>query len=54
LIKHVSGIAPTIIFQLITNDVTRYFTKNGGNPLGIENSEGTLNCTKVQRIPMRA
>lgn len=43
LIKNVTGIGPSIIFQLITTDMTDNFSKNGGNPLGLAD-QGPLNC----------
>lgn len=41
-IKNVAGIGPSIIFQLITTDMTDHFSKNGGNPLGLA-GQGPLN-----------
>lgn len=41
-IKSVAGIGPSIIFQLITTDMTDQFSKNGGNPLGLA-GQGPLN-----------
>lgn len=41
-IKNVRGIGPSIIFQLITTDMTDHFSKNGGNPLGLA-GQGPLN-----------
>lgn len=44
-IKNVTGIVPSIIFQLITTDMTDNFSKNGGNPLGLA-GQGPLNRTR--------
>lgn len=41
-IKNVTGIGPSIIFQLITTDMTDHFSKNGGNALGLA-GQGPLN-----------
>ncbi|KAM0449678.1 hypothetical protein ACHAO4_007343 [Trichoderma viride] len=45
-IKSVAGIGPSIIFQLITTDMTDQFSKNGGNPLGLA-GQGPLNLINV-------
>jgi hypothetical protein len=45
-IKNVTGIVPSIIFQLITTDMTTHFSKNGGNPLGLA-GQGPLNRTQL-------
>jgi hypothetical protein len=49
-IKHVVGLIPSLTFQPITLNEIRNFRKNGGNALGIEESDGPLvgrsiNCT---------
>lgn len=41
-IKSVAGVGPSIIFQLITTDMTSQFSKNGGNALGLA-GQGPLN-----------
>lgn len=41
-IKDAPGIVPSFVFQLITTDMTKHFSKNGGNPLGLAN-QGPLN-----------
>ena len=41
-IKDVEGVLPALIYQPITTDVISRFAKNGGNCLGIEESEGPL------------
>lgn len=43
-IKDVAGIVPSAVFQLITTDMTKHFSRNGGNPLGLA-GQGPLNCT---------
>ncbi|KAM0517039.1 hypothetical protein ACHAPE_005151 [Trichoderma viride] len=45
-VKNVTGIGPSIIFQLITTDMTDHFSKNGGNPLGLA-GQGPLNLINV-------
>ncbi|KAM0263967.1 hypothetical protein ACHAQJ_001002 [Trichoderma viride] len=45
-IKNVTGIVPSIIFQLITTDMTDHFSKNGGNPLGLT-GQGPLNLINI-------
>ena len=43
-IKDAVGIIPALIFEPITKNVISYFNKNGGNALGIEDSDGPLTC----------
>lgn len=43
-IKDVAGIVPSAVFQLITTDMTKHFSRNGGNPLGLA-GQGPLNRT---------
>lgn len=43
-VKDAAGIVPSIVFQLITTDMTTHFQKNGGNPLGLD-GQGPLNRT---------
>ena len=38
------GIIPALVLQPITTDVISYFSKNGGNALGIAESDGPLIC----------
>jgi hypothetical protein len=42
-IKHVSGLLPSLIMQIITKEEIMTFHKNGGNALGIT-GEGPLLC----------
>jgi hypothetical protein len=41
-IKHVNGIIPAICFQPINHEEISRFKKNGGNALGIEESDAPL------------
>ena len=41
-VKDAAGIVPSIVFQLITTDMTQHFSRNGGNPLGLD-GQGPLN-----------
>lgn len=41
-IKDAEGLLPAVVFQPITKDVISYFSKNGGNALGIAESDGPL------------
>jgi len=41
-IKEVEGLIPALVYQPMTSDVTSRFAKNGGNCLGIKESEGPL------------
>ncbi len=43
-IKDAEGIIPALVLQSITTDVISYFSKNGGNALGIAESDGPLIC----------
>ena len=43
-INTISGVLPSLIFQPITTSMTSHFSKNGGNALGITESDGPLNC----------
>ncbi|RFU81403.1 fad binding domain-containing [Trichoderma arundinaceum] len=45
-IKDVTGVVPSVIFQLITTDMTKQFSKNGGNPLGLV-GQGPLNLVNI-------
>ncbi|KAL7782208.1 hypothetical protein V8C37DRAFT_397964 [Trichoderma ceciliae] len=45
-IKDVTGIVPSAVFQLITTDMTKHFSKNGGNPLGLA-GQGPLNLVNI-------
>lgn len=38
------GIIPALVLQPVTTDVISYFSKNGGNALGIAESDGPLIC----------
>jgi hypothetical protein len=46
-IKNVTGVGPSLIFQLITTDMTQYFSKNGGNALGLA-GQGPLNRMRLR------
>jgi hypothetical protein len=48
-IKGAEGILPALIFQPITRNVIAQFSKNGGNALGIEESDGPLirRCSSI-------
>ena len=52
-IKDAEGIIPALVLQPITTDVISYFSKNGGNALGIAESDGPLICklTSLSLIP---
>jgi hypothetical protein len=41
-VKDVAGIVPSVVFQLITTDMSQYFSRDGGNPLGLD-GQGPLN-----------
>ena len=43
-IKDAEGILPALVLQPITTDVISHFSKNGGNALGIAESDGPLIC----------
>ena len=43
-IKDADGILPALVLQPVTTDVISYFSKNGGNALGIAESDGPLIC----------
>ena len=43
-IKDAEGILPALVLQPITTDIISYFSKNGGNALGIAESDGPLIC----------
>ena len=43
-IKDAKGILPALVLQPITTDVISHFSKNGGNALGIAESDGPLIC----------
>ncbi|KAF3074195.1 Bifunctional solanapyrone synthase [Trichoderma lentiforme] len=45
-IKDVAGIVPSAVFQLITTDMTKHFSRNGGNPLGLA-GQGPLNLINI-------
>jgi hypothetical protein len=47
-IKHVPGIVPGIVFQPINKDEIAFFSKKGGNALGISNEDGPLLCRFLQ------
>ena len=46
-IKDAEGILPALVLQPITTDVISYFSKNGGNALGIAESDGPLICKLI-------
>lgn len=46
-IKDAEGLLPAVVFQPITKDIISYFSKNGGNALGIAESDGPLNCELI-------
>ena len=41
-IKDAEGLLPALVFQPITKDIISYFGENGGNALGIAESDGPL------------
>ena len=41
-LEEVEGVVPAMVFQALTTDVISKFSKNGGNCLGIEDTEGPL------------
>jgi len=41
-IKHVSGLLPSLIMQIITREEISAFERNGGNALGITDEDGPL------------
>lgn len=41
-IKHVTGLLPSLIMQVITREEILAFQRNGGNALGITDKEGPL------------
>jgi hypothetical protein len=41
-IKHVTGLLPSLIMQIITREETLAFQRNGGNSLGITEKDGPL------------
>lgn len=43
-IKDAKGILPALVMQPITRDMISHFSKNGGNALGIAESDGPLIC----------
>lgn len=47
-VKDAPGIVPSAVFQPITTSMTKHFSKNGGNPLGLE-GQGPL--TRTYTIP---
>jgi hypothetical protein len=42
-VKDAPGIVPSLVLQPISTDMTKFMTKNGGNPLGLA-GQGPLNC----------
>ena len=46
-IANVSGVVPSCVFQPITTDMTSYFSKNGGNALGVSSADGPLNLINI-------
>ena len=46
-IQNATGILPALVQQPITKDVISYFSKNGGNALGIAESDGPLNLMNL-------
>ncbi|OAQ70616.1 FAD binding domain-containing protein [Pochonia chlamydosporia 170] len=45
-VKDAPGIVPSVIFQPISTDQTKFFSKNGGNPLGLA-GQGPLNLINI-------
>ncbi|KAM3534913.1 hypothetical protein MY4038_001814 [Beauveria bassiana] len=45
-VKDAPGIVPSTIFQPITTSMTKHFSKNGGNPLGLE-GQGPLTLANI-------
>lgn len=50
-ITDVIGILPSLIVQPVTKPVISYFSKNGGNALGIVESDGPLIRTSQLSLP---
>ena len=50
-VKDVAGILPSLTLQPITKPVASYFSKNGGNALGIVESDGPLIRTIQPTLP---
>lgn len=46
-LQNVSGIILAIVTQPITTDVIRYFSKNGGNCLGVHLADGPLQLINI-------
>lgn len=47
-IKDAEGILPALVMQPITKNIISHFSKNGGNALGIEESDGPL----IRKFPL--
>ncbi|OAQ99364.1 hypothetical protein LLEC1_01072 [Akanthomyces lecanii] len=45
-VKDAPGIVPSAVFQPITTSMTKHFSKNGGNPLGLE-GQGPLTLVNI-------
>ena len=43
-VLNATGILPALVMQPITKAVISYFSKNGGNALGIAEDDGPLIC----------
>lgn len=50
-IKDAKGFLPALVMQPITKDMATYFTKRGGNPLGISVADCPLVCTSSSSTP---
>ncbi|KAL9064571.1 MAG: hypothetical protein Q9161_008793 [Pseudevernia consocians] len=46
-IKDAASIVPSVVFQPVTKDIISHFSKNGGNALGIAESDGPLNLVDI-------
>lgn len=46
-VENITGLLPTLIFQPIPTTMTSHFSKNGGNALGISESDGPLNLINL-------
>ena len=42
--KDAASLLPALIFQPVTKPIISHFSKNGGNALGIKESDGPLSC----------
>jgi hypothetical protein len=52
-VKDAENIVSSCVFQPITTDQTSYFSKNGGDALGLSSADGPLNwtCRHLPSLP---